>query len=999
MRAPLSLLLIYLFCVDGRAAQDGTQTDWSGGGGAPGPVSFWDDAFDGASNASWLSVPGQFALSSVAQGSPTEHKIANAQMGFGVYPADLDGDGDLDVAGTLEGAQKVLWWSNEGGDPLGWTEQVIDGGLAGANGLYCADFDLDGRVDVAVSASGINHHLIWYRNDGGEPVQWTEQVIDSALSTCFEISAADVNQDGRPDLLAGSWNSGQVVWYENSGGAPLTWVKHVIAGAFPGSHCVKAGDIDGDGDVDVAATAGQADEVAWWRNDGGTPLVWTKHTIRTGFTGGRSVELADLDRDGDLDVAGTCWASEATWWRNDGGDPIAWTEQVIDGSVNGGHHIRVADVNGDGRPDVLVAAFLDHDVVWFENGGGTPITWTRRLVKGLFPLAVEVGAADLDGDGALEILAASYANGGKFSWWDTTDFVESGELTSSILDTGVGLPEARLSWNATTPSETALVFQVRSSDDSSDLGPWSAGHSVPATVGDLERYVQYRALIGTRNPEHSPIVREVRLEGLGDWVLSERKISETQGGFGGALDPGDRFGMALAALGDLDGDGVGDLAIGSESDDDGGSGAGAVWILFMHADGTVKAEQKISATSGGFTGALGSSDSFGVSIDALGDLDGDGVVDLAVGAWGDDDGGFGRGALWILFLNPDGTLKAEQKISQTSGGFGGTLSNEDTLGVSVACLGDLDGDGVVDLASGADHDDDGGNERGAVWVIFLNPDGTVKTQQKISSTEGGLAGPLPDDSYFGVGIAAAGDLNYDGTCDLAVGLGGSTGGGSNRGAVWVLHLNPDGSVESERLFGSGLGGFEGQLTNNDWFGFAIESIGDHDQDGFLDLAVGAPYDGDDANNQGSVWLLFLEGGQTSVFCETSPNSHGPGAYIGSSGPTSIATNDFTLTVTGSVPDTVGLFLYSAGQTEVPFGDGLRCIGGGDHLLFRLLPPSVADSAGLASHWLDFDAPPASVGAGAIVPGSTWFFQYWYRDPAGSGSGFNLSDGLRVRFDP
>lgn len=99
----------------------------------------------------------------------------------------------------------------------------------------------------------------------------------------------------------------------------------------------------------------------------------------------------------------------------------------------------------------------------------------------------------------------------------------------------------------------------------------------------------------------------------------------------------------MTALGDLDGDGVGDLAVGSILDDDGipdlavgspgvhqgGFGTGAVWVLFLNADGTVRAQQAISATSGGFMGTLGDYDGFGAAVAPLGDFDGDGVEDLA----------------------------------------------------------------------------------------------------------------------------------------------------------------------------------------------------------------------------------------------------------------------------------------------------------------------------------------------------------------------------------
>ena len=99
------------------------------------------------------------------------------------------------------------------------------------------------------------------------------------------------------------------------------------------------------------------------------------------------------------------------------------------------------------------------------------------------------------------------------------------------------------------------------------------------------------------------------------------------------------------------------------------------------------------------------------------------MLDLATGARGDDDGGSTRGALWVLFLNTDGTVKAHQKISDTTGGFTGVLDDGDAFSNGIASPGDLDGDGLPDLAANALFDDDGGTDRGAIWMLFL--DGTA----------------------------------------------------------------------------------------------------------------------------------------------------------------------------------------------------------------------------------------------------------------------------------
>jgi hypothetical protein len=106
---------------------------------------------------------------------------------------------------------------------------------------------------------------------------------------------------------------------------------------------------------------------------------------------------------------------------------------------------------------------------------------------------------------------------------------------------------------------------------------------------------------------------------------------------------------------------------------------------------------------------------------------------------------------------------------------------------------------------------------------------------------------------------------------------------------------------------------------------------------------------------------------------------------------------FALAATQAPPSEMGLFFYGLAAQDKPFGNGRLCVdaGGG---LYRL-PVAPIGPQGAARMRLDFDDPPANGGPGQITMGSTWYFQFWYRDAAGGGAGFNLSDGLKVTFCP
>lgn len=237
------------------------------------------------------------------------------------------------------------------------------------------------------------------------------------------------------------------------------------------------------------------------------------------------------------------------------------------------------------------------------------------------------------------------------------------------------------------------------------------------------------------------------------------------------LSDGDGFGAAVASL-DLDADGVPDLAIGAPYDGTGGSEVGAVYVVLMERGGEVKAVVKLSAESSVLEGRLREGDRFGASLAWNGDMDGDGVPDLIVGVEG-------AGSLRVLYMTATGDAKSTATLSPTTGALSGMLSDGDTFnGRAVAAAGDIDGDGVVDLAVGGSN---------AVYVLLMQADGEVKAATKIDASLPALSDILPSEGLFGASIASIGDLSGDGVPDLVV---------SSATLIFALFLTTSGGVQA-----------------------------------------------------------------------------------------------------------------------------------------------------------------------------------------------------------
>ena len=402
-------------------------------------------------------------IRNLGNGEFAEPQMISTQINRSLSFEDIDGDGDIDLAGAY--AHDAYWHENLDSkgtfsDGIKVVEEMGDL-RAGSNG----DFDQDGDRDL-VFVDFDNHLVYWFENPGDRSENWNRHLVADTQKGPISVLAVDIDNDDDQDIVVASAHDDTAAWYRNIDG--VFSGPNLITGGVGGEHFVTTADLDGDGDKDLLNTAFDDGEILWYENVDGNAEHLQQRTISMIAEKAVQVHPADLDGDGDLDVLSASFGNgNWSWYRNDGHGNFS--EQILFRETGNASSITAGDLDGDGDLDVVVSNF-GNLVTWFENLDGkgdfaeaSPIDIVAR---GTHLLRVE----DVDLDGDLDIIAGAsfvrfgregnrilwYENDGSgnfndayfvliddvqsLTWFDIADFDSDGDIdvvASSFIDNTV----------------------------------------------------------------------------------------------------------------------------------------------------------------------------------------------------------------------------------------------------------------------------------------------------------------------------------------------------------------------------------------------------------------------------------------------------------------------------------------------------------------------------------------------------------------------------------
>lgn len=514
----------------------------------------------------------------------------NAVNANSVYASDIDGDGDMDVLSTSLDDDKVAWYKNIDGAGTFGLQQIITTDVDGPVYVYSEDMDSDGDMDV-LAAIAYENKIIWFENTDGTGTFGTQQIISNDITVPSTVHAGDIDNDGDMDVVAASSLSGGIVWYENIDGACTFGTQQIINDIDNTIRSICIKDIDGDGDLDVLFASQGNDKIAWYENTDGAGTFGGQQIITTFVSMARYAFATDVDNDGDLDVLSASQGDDKiAWYENTDGNGTFGPQQIINDSVEYAFYVHASDIDGDGDIDVLGASHTEAEIGWYENINGAGTFGDQQLITFDTGRKVSVFASDIDGDGDLDVLAASRGTH-KVSWHENMD--GAGNFSNPIV-ISTNVQGAHAVHASDIDNDGDIDVLSSSSQGSTNILAWYENTDGLGTFG-------VQQIINTNN-EGTNSVQTSDIDGDGDMdVLSTSGTNDTifwyentdgAGNFGSQqIIMNNAYGANSIFACDIDGDGDMDVLSGLSDDNK------VVWFENTDGLGSFGTEQVIATNT------------------------------------------------------------------------------------------------------------------------------------------------------------------------------------------------------------------------------------------------------------------------------------------------------------------------------------------------------------------------------------------------------------------